>query len=310
MKHLFIVNPVAGKLAPDKKIARIREGLAAAPQQLKDGADMEIYTTSAPMDACAKVRAEAAETEELRVYACGGDGTLNECVNGAAGLANVAVTHFPCGTGNDFIKTYGEDAKRFFDLSQLLGGEVRPVDLIDCNGRKSISICSVGIDARVGGDVHKYSDLPLVGGACGYVVSLLTNYIKGISSTMRVKIGNLTFGPKLNMVCLCNGRYYGGGFNPLPDAMPDDGVMDVLVVSGVNRLNFVTAILGYAKGQYEKYPQYISRLAADELTIDTDAKEVVNIDGEVMRTDHMEFKLEKAAVNFIFPRNMRYFEGR
>ena len=60
--------------------------------------DFEIYVTGAPMDAVGKIRDEAGRCADLRVYACGGDGTLNECVNGAAGLPNAAVTHFPCGT--------------------------------------------------------------------------------------------------------------------------------------------------------------------------------------------------------------------
>ena len=80
------------------------------------------------------------------MYACGGDGTLNECVNGAVGHANVAVTHFPCGTGNDFIKMFGEEKARFFDLAELVRGEVRPLDVMECCGRYAINICSVGIE--------------------------------------------------------------------------------------------------------------------------------------------------------------------
>jgi len=102
MKHLFIVNPVAG--GKDR-----REYVAEQARLALEGSEdaYEVYVTTAPMDACAKIAAEAASGEELRVYACGGDGTLNECVNGAVGRSNVAVTHFPCGTGNDFIKMFG-----------------------------------------------------------------------------------------------------------------------------------------------------------------------------------------------------------
>ena len=89
--------------------------------------EFEIYVTEAPMDACRHIRETAADGAELRAYACGGDGTLNEGVNGAAGLSNVAVTHFPCGTGNDFIKMFGPGKDRFFDLTGLINGEVRPI---------------------------------------------------------------------------------------------------------------------------------------------------------------------------------------
>ena len=61
------------------------------------------------MDACRKIEQEAAAGQPLRVYACGGDGTLNECVCGAVGCDNVAVTHYPCGTGNDFVRCFGAE---------------------------------------------------------------------------------------------------------------------------------------------------------------------------------------------------------
>ena len=213
MKHLFVVNPVAGKQKPEEKIKLIHDSADRVPGGLAGG--FEIYVTRAPMDAVEKIRSAAEGEDDLRVYACGGDGTLNECVNGAAGLKNVAVTHFPCGTGNDFIKMFGADKSRFFDLAELANGEVRPLDLIKCNGRYSINICSMGLDARVGTDVHKYSGLPLLGGPAGYVASLAVNFVKGVSQPMTVTADGLTCGPRLNLVCICNGRFYGGGFTQL-----------------------------------------------------------------------------------------------
>ena len=96
MKHLFIVNPTAG--GKDKSITVSRAVRAAFENQ---GGEYEVYITKAPMDAADKIRAEAAVHEHLRVYACGGDGTFNECVCGAALLDNVAVAPYPTGTGNE-----------------------------------------------------------------------------------------------------------------------------------------------------------------------------------------------------------------
>ena len=120
MKHLFIVNPVAGRTKPEEKLRLIHE--AVARTALGQAVEFEIYVTAAPMDAVSKIKAGARRGGALRVYACGGDGTLNECVNGAAGLENAAVTHFPCGTGNDFIRMFGEERTRFFDLTELING--------------------------------------------------------------------------------------------------------------------------------------------------------------------------------------------
>ena len=308
MKHLFIVNPVAGKQKPEEKIKLIHESADRVPGGLSGG--FEIYVTRAPMDAVEKIRSTAANGEELRVYACGGDGTLNECVNGAAGLINVAVTLFPCGTGNDFIKMFGDDKSRFFDLSELASGEVRPIDLISCNGRYSINICSMGLDARVGTDVHKYSGLPLLGGPAGYVASLAVNFVKGVSQPMTVTTEGLTCGPKLNLVCICNGRYYGGGFNPTNDARPDDGLLDVPIVSGVTRPTLLRAITAYASGRYRDFPQYITFVRTTHVEVETPTPQVINQDGEAEFSTRAVFDVVPGGVNFLFPRNMAFFDGK
>lgn len=307
MKHLFVVNPAAGKMKLDEKLERVSQTIEVLPAALKRSDAFEIYVTRAPMDACARIREEAAAGNELRVYACGGDGTLNECVCGAAGFPNAAVTHYPCGTGNDFIKTFGEERERFRSLRELIEGEVHPVDLIDCNGRKSINICSVGIDARVGTDVHKYSGLPLIGGATGYVASLAVNYARGLSSRMTVTADGMTCGPELNMVCVCNGRYYGGGFNPSREARPDDGILDCFIVSGVTRLTFLPAILGYARGNYRRFPQYITHIRTTALSLRAAQSEVINLDGEAEYGRDIEFRLERNAIRFITPRDLAFF---
>ncbi|NCB50456.1 MAG: YegS/Rv2252/BmrU family lipid kinase [Clostridia bacterium] len=308
MRHLFIVNPVAGKLRLEDKLKRISSVISNLPSDILTGSSFEVYVTQAPMDACKKVKEAAQDETELRVYACGGDGTLNECVNGAAGLQNVAVTSWPIGTGNDFVRTFGKDEKKFHDLAALIMGEVRPLDLIDCNGRMSISICSVGVDARVGQDVHKYSSIPVIGGAAGYVISTAANYIKGLSSEMTVQTEGLSCGPEINLVCACNGRYYGGGFNPVPDAMPDDGIMDCLIVSGITRMSFIQAILGYAKGKYKRYPQYITHVRTTELVIDAKNEEIINLDGEIERAKHIVFRMVPKGINFLFPKDMVFFK--
>lgn len=308
MKHLFIVNPVAGKQKPETKMKLISDAIASLDISFKENNSFEVYVTKAPMDACDKIRNEVASGQELRVYACGGDGTLNECVNGVVGCANASVTHFPCGTGNDFIKMFGEERSRFFDLKELITGVVKPLDVIKCNDRYSINICSLGLDARVGADVHKYSNIPLIGGAGGYIISLAVNYAKGLYSNMTAQIDGLTCGPELNVVCVCNGRYYGDGFNPTNEARPDDGMMDILIVSGVNRLSFLKVILGYAAGKYKKFPQYITYLRTKHLEVKAERNEVINIDGESEHSNNVIFDIIPDGVNFIVPVGMDFFK--
>lgn len=302
MKHLFIVNPVAGgRDSTDAVSARVAQAFSGRDEEF------EIYTTKAPMDACRKIEEEAASGEMLRVYACGGDGTLNECVCGAAGKDNVAVTHFPTGTGNDFVKTFGEDGTRFRNINELLDGEVRKLDIIDCNGRASINICSVGIDARIGTDVHKYSAIPVLGGATGYVTSLAVNLAKGITDELRVVCDGKLYYGKMSLVCVCNGSYYGGGFHPVPEARTDDGVLDMLIVKGVSRLKFLTAVGAFAKGRYADQPKLITHLRSRCIEIESEQEIVINVDGEAMYAKKIRMEVIPGGVNFIVPANMAYF---
>ena len=296
--HFFIINPAAGgKLKNVEKTASHIRTIADS-----QGIEYDIYVTKGPMDACEKIKEIAPAYSDLRIYACGGDGTLNECVNGAAGLSNVSVTHFPCGTGNDFIKMFGSDSKLFHNLPALINGTRIPMDLIECNGRYSINICSVGIDACIGADVHKYSQIPIIGGATGYVVSLFVNLIKGINFDFNIISGAFLKKAKYTLVCACNGQYYGGGFNPVPDARPDDGIIDFLIVKAVSRLKFLKVVQKYASGKYKELTDIITHVRGNHMEIKTDSNTVINIDGEIITGKDIFIKMVSNGINFIFPK--------
>ena len=308
MKHLFIINPIAG--GKKNKYYNTRQKIEEFVMTLED--PYEVYVTTGRMDAYRKIieederlnKATEPTNNELRVYACGGDGTLNECANGAANRLNISVTHYPCGTGNDFLKTFGkENITMFNDLRALSTGKIKKLDLIDCNGRYGINICSAGIDARIGTDVHKYSSIPIIGGATGYVVSLIINVIKGVTQKFHIKINDYEINKKITLACVCNGRYYGGGFNPVPDAEPDDGILDCLIVEPVSRLKVAEIVGRYAKGMFREYPEIFTHIQSQEMEIECDKEFVVNIDGEAMYTDKVKFKLIPGAVNFVFPQD-------
>jgi YegS/Rv2252/BmrU family lipid kinase len=296
MKHLLIVNPVAGGSDHSDFVSR------AAIDAFADADDAyEIYTTKGPMDAAARVRAEAEAGGELRVYACGGDGTLNECVNGAVGFPGVAVTHFPCGTGNDFIRMFGPQKALFSDLRLLRGGETRSFDVIDLDGRYCLNICSVGVDARIGADVHRYSHLPLIGGAGGYVISTALNFFRGINRPLRVTVGDQVFDGSMALFCACNGQHYGGGFHPVPEARPDDGRLDFLLVPEVSRLTFLRVIMPYAKGRFRDYPRLIRYLRGDSALLESGEEFVVNVDGEILRSRRLSLRLLPGGLRFFCP---------
>ncbi len=298
MKHLFIINPAAG--SRDRTIAYsklIREACA------RHGITCRIEVSAAPGD-CSRIAREAAQTgEDYKIYACGGDGTLNEVVAGAAGYDNVAVTVFSGGSGNDFTKLF-DDPDAFRDIDRLLDSQEETFDLIDCNGDISVNICSVGLDARIGIDVAHYKRLPLLSGFRAYVVSAIINVIRGISEHYVVKINGETIDARQTMICVCNGRFYGGGFNPVPEADPTDGWLDVLLVKPVSRLQVLQVVGKYKAGKYAQYPQLIRYFRTKELTVCCDKPTGINLDGELRTAQTANFRVSEKKIRFFYPKGL------
>ena len=117
MKHVFILNPAAGKADHTPRYAQDIERLCSAK-----GLSYEICISKAPGDCKTIARSACESGQEVRLYACGGDGTLNEVVCGMVGCPNAAVTHYPGGSGNDAIKVFSDTAP-FFDLERLLDAD-------------------------------------------------------------------------------------------------------------------------------------------------------------------------------------------
>ncbi len=300
MKHLFIINPAAGSRNQTEKY---RKQIAEICETR--GLDYSIQVSAAP-GRCKKIARRAAESgEEYRLYACGGDGTLNEVVNGAAGFPNVAVTTFACGSGNDFARMFGQP-EAFRDLERLLDAEEQEFDLIRCNEDYSLNICSVGLDARIGTDVSNYKRLPLLSGFRAYAVSTLVNVIRGVSEHYVVEVDGETFDGKHTLICACNGQFYGGGFNPVPSADPTDGVLEVLVVTKVSRLKVAQVVSAYKAGKFANYPHLIRHFRTDRLTIRADQPIPINVDGELRVSDTVEISLAKEKLRFFYPKGLTW----
>lgn len=299
MRHLFIINPVAGK-------NKSRRHLMCALDALSF--EHEVAVTQRPGDARHIARNAAETGRQLRIYACGGDGTLNEVINGAAGFDNVAVTSVPTGTGNDFLKLFGSNWRDlFFDLEALAQGPESAFDLIDCNGTLGIDVVCVGLDARIAADVHRYKRLPLIGGMGAYTLSLAANVLfKGISQPMEVTVGERTHRGKGTLLCVCNGRYYGGGFMPVPEAVPDDGVLNTLYVPKVGLFTFVKLVGKYAKGRYREVPELVSSYCLPYIHITSPDTLVAALDGEILRDTEFTIQLSEKKVRFFYPATARY----
>ena len=300
MKHLFIINPAAGSRDRTEKYRKAIDTVCTAR-----ALDYRIEVSGAPGECC-RIAREAAQTgEDYRIYACGGDGTLNEVVSGVAGHSNASVTCYRGGSGNDFVKIFSEpDA--FQDLERLLDCEEATFDLVKCNDDICLNICSVGLDARIGTDVSNYKRIPLLSGFRAYAVSTVINVIRGISEHYVVQIGEETVDARQTMICVCNGRYYGGGFNPVPEADPCDGLLDVLLVKHVSRLQVPAVIGKYKNGQYAQLPQLVRHYRTDSLKILCDKPTAINLDGELRIATEVNIRLAAEKLRFFYPKGLSY----
>ena len=298
--HLFIINPAAGSRNRTDDYSEVIHKICRARKL-----SYEIRVSTAPGE-CTRIAREAAQTgKEMRIYACGGDGTLNEVVCGVAGHDNVAITVFSGGSGNDFAKMF-DDPKAFFDLNRLMDADEVTFDLIRCNDDYSLNICSVGLDARIGKDVANYKRIPLLHGFRAYAASTVVNLVKGISEHYVVEVNGETVDGEHTFVCACNGRYYGGGFNPIPEADPTDGKLDVLLVDKVGLLQVPGLIGKYKNGRYKEISHVARYLQTDSIRIICDKPTPINMDGEVRIAQVVDISVAKEKLRFFYPKGLSW----
>ena len=302
MRHIFIVNPAAGKQDSTLSVA---SAIKTAADETK--IQYSIFKTEYPGHATKMVRDLCLRYPEevLRFYACGGDGTLKEVAEGMADFIGMQITHYPCGTGNDFIKMFGKDMARFYDMKQLIGGQVVPMNCIRSKNGVALNIISTGVDARIAAGMQKYKRAFGKNGQLPYLISTLENVLKPVPRQLEIQIDKKRFIGRYTLVLIANGQYYGGGFNPVPNADPSDGVLDVLLIKTVSKLTIARIIDAYKRGEYAQYPQYIEYFQAKKISIYPERGKLMdlNLDGEVSKVSEAEIWVGEHEISFVVPEN-------
>lgn len=248
MRYLFLLNPTAGKrdctagLTPAIHAAAGRAGIP--PEKLQ--VVVTQYAGHARALAAEAARTAEAESEPVRIWTAGGDGTFNEALTGANGCALAAVGCLPFGSGNDFLRTYGT-REEFSDLDAQFAGGAVDIDLMETDLGLSATICAAGLDAQVAYGIPQFRRIPFCGGEMAYALSI----VRQLCGHIGRKVAFTIDGEELTVDCLmcavCNGRTYGGGFYAAPEARPDDGWLDVFIIRRVGRLT-IARLLGMYKG--------------------------------------------------------------
>ena len=172
---------------------------------------------------------------------------------------------------------------------------------------KRQDVCCAGVDARIAADVHKYKAIPFLGGMAAYSVSLVVNVLfKELSRPTVVRAGDTVLEGESTIICICNGRHYGGGFMPVGDAQPDDGVLDMVVVPKVSRFTFFRLVGAYARGRYREHPEVLSHFHGTSFSFSSPEELTAVVDGEILRARDFTVSLSPKKVWFFCPAGLDY----
>ena len=302
MKYLFIVNPAAGMRDESETVVPVIES------EMRDsGLDWSVVMTESPGHAGELARAAGLSGEPTRICACGGDGTLCETVNGAFGFDNLEHACWPCGSGNDFIKCYGE-ASAFRDAKAVVNSSALPMDAIRVNGSFCFNLLSVGIDADVNYATERWRRLPLFRGRISYDMALVECLLRPMGKKMRLKIDDKELEGTYMLAAAGNGKVYGGGYMATPEARPDDGIIDVVTVGKIPLSRVIKLLDKYKKGEHivngevvEELEDCMNYYRATSMSIECDEEFTLNVDGESLRVRRADITMLPHSWKFVVP---------
>ena len=298
MKHHFILNPAAGK---GTLVNSLSEKIHAAAALAK--CDYEIYRTKAPGDAGEFVkRTLASDGGYHRFYACGGDGTLNEVVNGAPLAENVEYAVIPIGTGNDFCRNF-DDRASFLDITRQIEGHAIPLDLIRYGERYCVNMLNIGFDCQVVERTIKFKKNRLVPSGMAYSLGVAASLLHKMTTDMHITLsdGEIIERPLL-LMSIANGQFYGGGFHANPRALIDDGLFDVNMIEKVSRFTFLSFVGCYKAGRHlEEAAEYVTYRRTTSLSLKFQNETMICVDGETEPATALEITLVPKATRFVIP---------
>ena len=317
MKHLIVLNNSAGA---QKQIDDFKNQVDEAFK----GLDYEIYITPAPRAVIPFLKEYLTKNkkETVRVYACGGDGTIHEVVNGMVGYKNAELAIMALGTGNDFVKIYAKTndydeivkgkagENRFKNFTNLINGTVEEIDLskLTAEGHEeawySINVINFGFDAIVGvkGNENKLKGKKNPYGPAAIIPAILAGRFNNIIIKAD---GEQLNKKKMLLGSLGQGQWVGGQYHAQPHSDNKDGLIDVMMLKCMSLAKLMIAYFTpYTKGQHldsEKLMKKIVYRRAKVVEMESKKPFNVCVDGEILKSDHYRVEVMPKALKFVVP---------
>jgi len=304
MESYFLINPVSGGGQAMSYLPAIEDAISVMK-------NCHLHTISAKGGACSFVRKIAESGKPCRFYAVGGDGTLNEVVNGLHGYENAQAGFIPSGTGNDFVRCF-TGTKHFENISDQLAGNTMEIDTIqvtldDNNPMRFVNMMNIGFDCNVvirAGQMRSSGPFAYIKGV------LMELFSKNWGFRLNVKFDDGSeYDSTALLFTLANGRYCGGGFLSSPFAELDNGYIDAAVIDKISRLMLLKLLGSYRNGKYIKnqnIQNIITYRRCRKIVLEVENRQGVSLDGEIFRFKEAELSVDNKSVKFIVPRGAEY----
>lgn len=307
VKHYFVVNPTAGKGLKGNFVKDI-----IIPACEAKGVDYEIYYTQAAGDGQRFVKETAANGKPARFYACGGDGTLYEVVNGAYGYDNAQIAVVPLGSGNDWTRLFG-NTDVFLDIEGQLDGTPIKIDCIKAGDEIAVSQASMGFDADACAVQGQMKKLPGAVGHISYLLSGLYCMFSKVNNNFEIDIDGQKYDGNFVFAVGCNSRWYGSGIKVAPYATIDDHELDFVLMRKKMPwiVMFVIMMFDWQSNEdTHTHCRYCEYIRGKKMTIrDKDERNHnTNIDGECHHTNEITIEVIPDGLTFVVPQKSTYLE--
>lgn len=266
----FIYNPIAGKGRAQRFRVSIEERLKSL------GVAYCFWETKCRGDAV-RIARELTRRGERDIVAMGGDGTVNEVLNGLMDPGQVCLGVIPCGSGNDFAAAVGIPRTPEGALEVLLNAEARPTDYLDCSGVRGLNVIGAGIDVEI---LKRSNRAKWLKGSLNYFVSLLSALMHFQFYRLNAEWNGKSSDHSTMVICACNGRRIGGGIGICPNAVADDGLLDVVMVENVTKAMIPGALVKLMQGKILEQ-RYTLHDRTERIRAAFAEKTTVQVDGEL-----------------------------
>lgn len=295
MRRMFIVNPASG----GGRTARAWESFCR--REAFDAGD--ITYTEAPGHG-EELAERAADDGYDAVIAVGGDGTLNEIVNGCMRHAGTdkqlpAVGLIPSGTGNDFARGMGIARTMTRALDGCLTHSAVPIDLGKIGERYFVNVAGFGFDAEVAVDVSRRTGSKPAG-TLPYVISVMRQLRTYRAKKIRLTADGEAFQSTVLFGAVGNASTYGGGMRVCPLAIADDGLFDLCLAGDLTRIETLVNLIRVFKGTHVTQPKFTYRRFR-HLRVDGDPSVRVHADGQIAGTLPLEIRVVPHAISMLLP---------